>query len=225
MDKPLIFMLGILGLILLSIFFLAVPVFAYDYFDAPHFEEKPLLGIWDKTPKFCINAPKEQLWYSLRALDVWRDSYKDRTGSDGFNFKIGSIHRYYQMGCDIEVVNGEPSSIGANANSLGATKCAVKSNGFNERCIIVFSFMGENWYGTLQHEAGHTLGLGHYRAFNQSAFPAVILSGDIMLPQGNVFQKITGKDIDALVYYYGLDGFKNPPKVFKYTKYVIPHGK
>ena len=191
-------------------------VFAFDYIDAGR-------GAWDNPPKICINPPAEQKWYSMRAISEWRKVWESYTGNNGLNFKMATIHPYPQMDCNIEIVDGNPRAIGSKPNALGAASCNEYPNGTLKKCIIVMHFSHEEYYTTLQHEVGHTLGLGHRLPYNVTGFAGVVMSNDIMNPMIGSFQKITEEDIKALTEIYGIDGFKNPETVFIPRNYTIPH--
>lgn len=192
---------------------------AFDYISASQG------GIWNHTPKICINPPDEQKWYTLKALSSWRDVWFDYTGNHGLDFKIATIHPKPQLNCDVELVNGNPAGLGADKDALGATSCQRDKKGFNTHCLMVMFFDRYDWYTTVQHETGHSLGLGHLLAFNQTGFAGVVLSNDMMFPSSQLYPRITQNDINALKSYYGNDGFANPPLNYTSKNYTINHQK
>jgi len=207
---PIILVICLIGLIFI------VNAYGFDYIDAGR-------GAWDHPPKLCFNSPPDKKYLTIRLMDAWRDAWYNSTGNRGLDFKMATIHPFPQMGCDIELVDGNPRGIGADGKALGAATCNQNSNGYFTKCIIVMYFDNEYWYATVQHEVGHVLGLGHRLPFNVTGFAGVIISNDIMVGQAGSFQKITVEDINALKQIYGLDGFKNDTKVFIPQNYTIIH--
>ena len=182
-------------------------VYGFDYINAGY-------GIWDYPPKVCLRVPETQLWYTLKALDEWRNSWESNNGNKYLNFKLASMNKFSQLGCDIQIVDGNPVTIGASKLAIGVTICNNKGNNFFLNCIIVMPFEHEQYYSTSQHELGHALGLGHRLPFNNTGFMGVMLSKDIMNAQDGGWSSITNEDINAIKQIYNNDGFLNPEKVF-----------
>jgi len=218
MDKVDIYIIIFGALIITLILFLSQDVWAYDYIGKG-------FGIWNHQPKLCINPPLDQKYLSFRSIHTWDKVWKDYTGDNNLKPIIATIHPYPQMGCDIELVNGNPQGLGAQKKALGVTTCNTDKQGFLKKCIIVMPFEHEDWYGTIQHEYGHSIGLGHRMAINKTGFVGVILSNDIMFGQAQKFAHITNEDINTLKSLYGTDGFKNPETVFIPKNYTIIHEK
>lgn len=216
-KKTVVTILALLLIVYGTIFGLKV-AFGEEYINAGN-------GIWDHPPKICISPPDAQKWYTLRSLDIWRQVWYNYTGNNNLNFSIATIHPYPQMKCDIELVNGNPQVLGAKNDALGATACLVGSNGYFIKCLTIMYFSHDDWYSTVQHEIGHTLGLGHRLATDKDSFVRNVLSNDIMFPISQPFSKITMEDFNALKQNYGINGFINDTKVFIPKNYTIINDK
>ena len=209
---PIILVIFVISLIYIT------NAYGFDYINTNN-------GIWDHPPKVCFNPPAEKKWYIMRSIDAWRDMWYKVTGNKDLNFRMATIHPYPQMNCDIEIIDGNPSSIGARPDAIGAAVCMWRSDGYFFKCNIVISLEHQDYYSIVQHEMGHGLGLGHRMPFNVTGFAGVIVSNDIMMGQQGPFQKITNEDINTLIDFYGIDGFNNPEKVFIPKNYTIIHDK
>ena len=193
--------------------------FGYDYYD------DKVNAVWDHVPKVCFNVPKEQKYYSIRAIDSWRKNWTNHVGNDEFHYKISDLSKNLQQYCDINIVNGSPAVLGASSNALGVTQCSFKENEFADKCLIVMPFSDSDYYNTLVHELGHAFGLGHRYPYKIEGMLGVLQANDIMFFKANPFHHITIESLDGLVYYYGEDGFKNPEKVFIPRVYNVTHAK
>ena len=182
---------------------------------------------WDHEPLICLLKPenyKDFKQYGItmgkmvQAINIWKQKLNQYTESSNWNYSIKVLPTYTSMleyDCDVRI---EISNFGGK--SFGQIDCYV----IDERqfCDIVIYDQPANYFlGTITHEVGHALGLGHRLPWTKCDFAAVILSNDIMMKDSIKHPVITDESLRALIQFYGDDGFKTPNPVVGDNKYWI----
>jgi len=204
-------MIKYLLLLLLGISFGSV--FAFDYIGNND-------AIWNKSPTFCLdNNSYNKTYYAMRAIKSWNVELDKIVNDNSFDYYI---HTDVNHECDVIIYNQKTNFQTKSGEALGTTKC-LWNEGFYLGCIIKVDFSHEQYYSTIVHEVGHALGLGHRLPFNQTGFAGVVISNDIMMQQAGSFQRITSEDINALINFYGLDGFLTNSSNYTARDHIIQH--
>ena len=214
-------------LILISAILIALAIVSGNVASADYFAYRE--NKWDHEPLICILKPvnyKDFKQYGIsmgkivQATNIWKQELNQYTQSNNWNYSIKVLPTYTAMleyNCDvrIEIVN-------LAGNSFGQIDCYIMKAGERQFCDIVIYDQPANYFlSTITHEVGHALGLGHRLPWTKCDFAAVILSKDIMMMSASKNQAITDESLEALIQFYGEDGFKTPNPVVGDNKYWI----
>ena len=192
----------------------------YTYYNRP-FEKAPIVCI-TKPPPIVMNFTSK--YELIKSVDEWETKLNNYTNSKDYSFQLFLPNTQEQYArCTVKIVfsndfigGGSGVTVGqASCNDIGIKQCTIiiGTNHLSVKAPVT---------NTIKHEFGHIIGLGHRQWDTIFDMARVVKSNDVMIYQNGLNRWILEDDLNALIAFYGDDGFGvHYPKY--HFKYVIPN--